>query len=559
MAQVNFLLVTVGLTFGSLTITAGLFLPRLSAQAAETRTSSRGGPANLNEIDSWDINGDTGADSLLFDCSYSKVTAAGSPPPASQSTSGGLRVSENGRFLVREDGTPFFWLGDSAQLLLYRLSREDVTVYLQHRASLGFTVIETQIVSFLGINATNFYGNAPFINGDPTSPNEPFWQHVDYVINKAASFGLVIALVPDRNLIVIDDSANKFGPLTSASAYAYGQYIGRRYRGKPVAWVLGWDIRPGSREAVFQAEADGIAQGAADGDHSKVLISFHPPPSMSSSNWFQDRAWLDFNSIQSGHMDNNEAHNFPENHTLVTSDYAKVPAKPTLDGEPAYEDTQDGVWNPTKGVRMTADVVRRKAYWAVFAGALGHTYGHNDIVAFHQSGQPSYSGQRNYWKAALDAPGATAMRHLRTLFESRPYFVRIPDQSVLVSGAASGLDHVRATRASDGSYLFVYIPNGRSVTVNMRSIVGQAVQASWFDPRTGTFSAIGQFCNGEIQSFDAPGNTQTGNDWVLVLDGLSEATPPSSSPDFSPSLLGGSSTNVTHNVRLGLDHTSISF
>jgi hypothetical protein len=442
-------------------------------------------------------------------------------------------VSENGRFLVREDGTPFFWLGDSAQLLLYRLSREDVNVYLQHRASLGFTVIETQIVSFLGINATNFYGNAPFINGDPTSPNEAFWRHVDYVIKKAASLGLIIALVPDRNLIVVDHTTNNFGPLDASSAYAYGQYIGRRYRGKPVVWVLGWDIAPWGREAVFHAEADGIAQGAGDGDHSKVLITFHPHPSISSSNWFHNSGWLDFNSIQSGHMDNSEAHNFPENHVLVASDYAKVPPKPTLDAEPAYEDTQDGVWNATKGLRMGADVMRRKAYWAVFAGAFGHTYGHNDIVAFHEPGRRSHSGQRNHWKDALDAPGAAGMRHLRTLLESRPHPIRIPDQSVLVSAPGTGLDHVRATRAADGSHVLVYIPNGRSVTVNMATVVGQGVQASWFDPRTGAFSSIGQFCNAGIQKFDPPGNCLMGDDWILVLDALSGAISPTSFPAMS--------------------------
>jgi hypothetical protein len=78
----------------------------------------------------------------------------------------------------------------------------------------------------------------------------------------------VAALVPDRNLIVVDHNNNDFGPLDASSAYAYGQYVGRRYRGKPIVWVLGWDVAPAGREAVFQAEADGIAEGAAGGDHS---------------------------------------------------------------------------------------------------------------------------------------------------------------------------------------------------------------------------------------------------------------------------------------------------
>jgi hypothetical protein len=519
----------IGFTLAALAITTQPFLTSLSAEPHSARGSIMGAPDKESEFDSWQINDDAGSEDWPVKDFPAKITASPAPRSPTASTSAGLKITDDGRFLVRNDGTPFFWLADSAQLLLYRLSREDVDLYLQHRASRGFTVIKTQIVSFLGINATNFYGNAPFIDGDPRRPNEAFWQHVDYVINKIESLGLVTALVPDRNLVVVDHNTNDFGPLDASSAYAYGQYIGRRYRGKPIVWVLGWDVAPAGREAVFQAEADGIAQGAAGGDHSKVLITFHPHSSTSSSDWFHNYPWLDFNSIQSGHTIDNEAYNFPETHTLIASDYAKVPSKPVLEGEPAYEDTQDGFWYTKNGPRMGGDVIRRKAYWAIFAGAFGHTYGHNDIVAFHEPGRPSYSGQRNYWKDVLDAPGAADMRHLRTLLESRSHFVRIPDQSVLVSAAGSGPDHVRATRASDNSYVLVYIPNGRPVTVNVKSIRGDVVEASWFDPRTGAFSAIGQFCNAGIQGFDPPGNTRTGNDWVLILDAVS-ATTHSTSP-----------------------------
>jgi hypothetical protein len=449
-----------------------------------------------------------------------------------------LDVSSNGRFLVRSDGTPFFWLADSAQTLCYRLSREDTDFYLENRAGLGFTVIETNIISFLGKNVANYYGHTPFIDGDPASPNEPFWQHVDYVINNAASLGLYIALVPDRSLIVdnFNFSSNLSswspGPLDINAAFSYGEYIGRRYSGKPIVWLLGWDVQPIGRESVFEALANGIAQGAASGDHSKVLITFHPGPTSattrSSSVWFHNRSWLDFNSIQSGHMDNNEAYGLPENHAIVSGDYDQTPVKPTIDMEPAYENTPDGIWdgNGWSGPRLGADTIRRKAYWATFAGAFGHTYGHNDIVAFHEPGRPDYSGQQYYWKDRLNAPGASHMRHLRTLLESRSQVIRVPDQSVLSSPAGSGLSHIRASRASDGSYAFVYIPDGREVTINMSKISGDAVKASWFDPRSGAITSIGQFANSGTRDFDAPGATQNGNDWVLILDSVQSTPPP---------------------------------
>ena len=109
------------------------------------------------------------------------------------------------------------------------------------------------------------------------------------------------------------------------------------------------------------------------------------------------------------------------------------------------------------------------------------------------------------------------MRHLRSLTESRSFLNRIPDQSVIVSAAGSGKDHVRATRASDGSYAMVYIPTGGMVTIKMSKVSSAAVKASWFDPRTGEYIAVGYYPNSGTQVFDAPGAIAIGNDWVLML------------------------------------------
>jgi hypothetical protein len=41
-----------------------------------------------------------------------------------------LRVAPSGRTLERADGTPFFYLGDTAWALFNRLDREEATRYL---------------------------------------------------------------------------------------------------------------------------------------------------------------------------------------------------------------------------------------------------------------------------------------------------------------------------------------------------------------------------------------------------------------------------------------------
>jgi hypothetical protein len=44
------------------------------------------------------------------------------------------------------------------------------------------------------------------------------------------------------------------------------------------------------------------------------------------------------------------------------------------------------------------------------------------------------------------------------------------------------------------------------------------VKCSWFDPRTGKYTQIGEYENSGTRAFDPPGETGLGNDWVLVLE-----------------------------------------
>ena len=52
-----------------------------------------------------------------------------------------LAVSENGRFLVAEGNEPFFYLGDTAWQMLYRMDRGEIDRYLADRAAKRFTVV----------------------------------------------------------------------------------------------------------------------------------------------------------------------------------------------------------------------------------------------------------------------------------------------------------------------------------------------------------------------------------------------------------------------------------
>ncbi|HEY0057888.1 MAG TPA: DUF4038 domain-containing protein, partial [Flavisolibacter sp.] len=163
------------------------------------------------------------------------------------SSSAQLRVSDNKRFLVTEGGKPFFWLGDTAWELFHRLSREEADMYLKDRADKGFTVIQAVALAELdGLHDPNPYGEVPLLNDDPAKPREAYFQHVDYIINKANDYGLHIALLPTWGDKIFKDRWGK-GPeiFNLANAKVYGRWLGRRYKNKRnIIWVLGGDRNP---------------------------------------------------------------------------------------------------------------------------------------------------------------------------------------------------------------------------------------------------------------------------------------------------------------------------
>lgn len=425
-----------------------------------------------------------------------------------------LRVSDNQRFLIHDDGRPFFYLGDTAWELFHRLNREEADLYLRNRADKGFTVIQAVVLAELdGLHVPNPYGHTPLLDDDPTRPNPAYFEHVDWIVQRAGELGLMIGMLPTWG-----DKFNKkwgVGPevFTPENARVYGEFLGKRYRDAPILWILGGDrpIESERHRRIIEAMAAGLAAGD-DGAH---LLTYHPMGGQSSADWFHDADWLGFHMIQSGHS----ARNLP-NYDRIRRDYERKPTKPVLDGEPCYEDHPIN-WNGDNGWFDDHDV-RKAAYWALFAGAFGHTYGCHDIWQMWQPGREPISAARTPWKQALDLPATYQVRHARNLLLSRPFLSRIPDQSLIVGDAGKGGDHVQATRDRDGSYAFVYVPSGRPVTIDLGKLSGNRVRARWFDPRDGSSRSIGEFDRAGQREFTPP---KGGPDWVLVLDDASKGYP----------------------------------
>jgi hypothetical protein len=433
-----------------------------------------------------------------------------------------LKISENNRFIQTERGDPFFWLGDTGWLLFSKLDREEVAKYLDDRQEKGFNVIQVMVLHSLKI--ANVFGDSALVNGDVSKPMitegnafedidaYDYWDHMDYIIQSAEERGIYMALVP------VWGSNVRANLISKEQASIYATWLSKRYADKPnIIWLNGGDTKGDDHKSIWETIGQRIRENAP-----KHLITFHPFGRTKSSMWFHNADWLDFNMFQSGHrrydQDDSELAYGQDNWKYIRDDYALIPIKPTLDGEPSYEGIPQGLHDPSEPF-WNADDVRRYAYWSVFAGGCGFTYGHSAVMQMHRPGDtsPSY-GVREYWTEAINAPGAHQMKYLKALMLSKPYFERIPDQSLIASEQGEKYDYQIATRGND--YAFIYTYNGQEIQVAMGKISSSQVTASWYDPRNGQSSPIGKFVNKGIQTFDPPGEIKDGNDWILVLESI---------------------------------------
>ncbi|GAB4418603.1 MAG: glycoside hydrolase family 140 protein [Bacteroidia bacterium] len=426
-----------------------------------------------------------------------------------------LVVSADGRFLLQASptgGRPFFYLGDTAWELFHRLSREEADTYLQDRAAKGFTVIQAVVLAELdGLQTPNAYGQLPLTDFDPTRPNEAYFEHVDWITRRAASLGLYIGMLPTWG-----DKWNKrwgVGPeiFTPEHARTYGEWLGRRYRDRSnIIWIMGGDRIPetDTHRAIIHAMAEGVRQG----DGGTHLMTFHPMGTRNSAEFFHDQPWLSFNMVQSGHGSERDGANY----TYQRENYARTPAKPTLDGEPRYED-HPAAWRPEELGWYDAADVRRAAYWGLLAGACGTTYGNHNIWQMWQPGRAPIAWARTSWRQALHHEGSEQMAYLRRVFESRPWQRLVPDSTLVLSDNPRDGAHVLAARSQDGDFAFAYTPQGRPVRLDLQALKGEQLRTWCFNPRDGLAWELGTFPRDSVPAFEPPARGR-GSDWLLVVE-----------------------------------------
>ncbi len=417
-----------------------------------------------------------------------------------------LKISNDKRYLVTENDEPFFWLGDTAWELLHRLNKKESLIYLNDRASKGFSVIQTVVLAELnGLNTPNANGDMPLINNDPTRLNEKYFEHVDFVIKQAQKRGLYIGLLPTWG----DKFFKKWGVgpeiFTPENAEIYGELIAKRYlKQNNIVWILGGDRIPQTDEHY------GIVRGMAKGIRkvdNKHLITFHP--------WGQKKAtdavnenWLDFDMYQSGHQA------YAKDYKFVKECRAVTPTRPVVNGEPGYED-HPNKFDPKKGWLNDADV-RIFAYWTMLSGAAGFTYGCHDIWQMFTTERTPVNNVRTDWQQAIHLPGSTQVMYMKNLLCSFPWQKMKNDQSTILNDNPEDSTYMVAAIGEKKDFLLTYMPSAKTIKIDLSRMNAQKINAYWYNPRSGKSKKIGEYKTTETPEF-APWSIGKGSDFVLVL------------------------------------------
>ena len=392
-----------------------------------------------------------------------------------------VKVSENARYFVDQNGSPVFWLGITQWQIFREYTLEDAGTILENAKSKGFAFVQAMLMGVGDGTKPNVYGEKPWINNDPLTPNEAYFKNVDSVIQIARDNNVVLSVT------LYHQRYRKY--ITVDNARAWAKWLAQRYKNMP---NIVWSMTPEAKQEFVPVLRE-LAAGLHEGGAGLHLITFKPDPAPYSSSFIHDEKWLDFNGMQTWKA-------VELIYPMVTKDYNLKPVKPVLMAEGAYEAGTE------YGFDVTPLWIRRQAYYSYLAGAH-HTYGHNDSWRVLPT-----------WKKALDAPGAFQMGILNKMFLGRnEWWYLVPDQSIFASGGQTAGQVLNlAARHKDGKWIMVYLAGKASFSINMNRLTAAGkVNAFWIDPRTGESIAAGSFSNTGIRSFSTPDGWE---DAILILE-----------------------------------------
>ncbi|MBN1443941.1 MAG: DUF4038 domain-containing protein, partial [Planctomycetes bacterium] len=375
---------------------------------------------------------------------------------------GSIRVAASGHHFEHADGTPFFWLVDTAWNGALKSKDRDWDRYLSVRARQGFTGVQF-VVTQWRTAYTSADGQVAYTGHERIQIQPEFFRRIDERVAAVNARGLLAVPVL---LWTLGQKQHNPGQLPEDQAILLARYIVARYAAHHVAFFL-----PGDGN-YFGANAERwkrIGRGVFDRPGLPPVF-LHPQGMQWPYDAFLEEPWLSAHGYQSGHGDDDRTLEWL--HSGPPAEKWKLePHRPVINLEPPYE---DHIAYQSRQ-RHTDATVRRALYWSCLnAPTAGTSYGAHGVWSWEtQPAEPQEHGGTGIakpWFQAVELPGGQQVKHLSDLFQSIRWWELRPDRALVASDAPGApqpeLTHIAYTRDRAGQCI-LYIEGKPAATAKV--------------------------------------------------------------------------------------------
>lgn len=376
-----------------------------------------------------------------------------------------LQPSPNGRYLVRSNGEPFLWIGDTAWYAGVKASKAEWTEYLEDRQRKGFTVVQISA----GRTPPGWTGAMPFAAGG--QPNDVYWDGILAKVREANRRGMVVMLVG------LGRPTNE-ADIRHVSTPEYARYIAQRFAGVEAILSPNFD---GAYSPVFDTVAENLVAAG-----TKLPITQHPNTLKGQNELYVPKSYLTFSGLQSGHHNGRLEAAYAAAREWPLTLWAMKPVRPVINIEGMY----DGRGSDEGGAWRGKDV-RRIGWISWLSGAMGYTYAAGETarkVPGTNGGVWGWNQDEaafDFWRKAAAWPSAGSMKIMRDFFAGIEWWRLEPVHELIVQeGTPDSQTRAVFAASADRALAVAYAPSGGRFKLDLTSFPA-SLQAEWFDPVTG--------------------------------------------------------------------------
>lgn len=425
-------------------------------------------------------------------------------------THGAIKISRNHRYLEHQDGTPFFWLADTAWNGPLMSTDEEWNHYLQTRANQKFTAVQWVATQWRAAPDGDINGRLAYTGKEKIQINPEFFQRLDKKVDEMNRAGLLS--VPVLLWAIEGGSQPQINPgvsLPEDQAIILARYMVARWQANHIVWILNGDGNyTGKKAEKWQRIGRAVFENIT---HAPVTM--HPGGKIWILNDFINEKWYDICGYQS-------AHNEREDNLKwilfgpPSTDWKKQPYRPFISLEAPYEN------HIGEKLPMDDFVVRRAHYWSLLnAPTAGITYGGHGIWGWDDGTRPPIdhpgTGIPLHWKKALLMPAAQQMRYLYEFFTSIDFYKLRPEPELIINQPADIKKHISASRSEEKDLIVIYAPDNQVVEIKLEALtqMPRSPNITWFNPRTGKTTPAVAVIGDKTCQIPIPEK----GDWLLLI------------------------------------------